>query len=144
MSHPSELEPNLVSTQFSSDLWLPEPCWNDISGQGPHAILSEDGQWRCRKCGKFLEEQAASKGLSSAEALLGRLAELHFFKPEVTPAVGFSSSVTGMMSREYMAYAVDLVGTVWGILGMQHWASQWARLLVIDMAIARMGLGVET
>lgn len=136
-----------TSNDIADSRWLPNRCWNDPQGRGPY-MKYDDGTWICQTCGQAPEEPL-EESLLEFELNLGRHAEKTFLTPVTTPAVTTFRNMKDigdleMVKAEFVAFAVDLAITVWGTLGLRHWASQWARLLCVDMLIARLQLCTPT
>jgi len=116
------------------------PALIDSRGQGPYKHF-EDGTWRCPICGEGECDRTVNgfKTFGEFEAYIGRLSERTFFSPEVAPAVGHLKSTMGevqLVTPEFAAKVLDLALVVWRTLGFRHWASQWARLIIVDLCFA--------
>lgn len=125
-----------VCEDLPSNAWSPEICWHDSRGKGPYMRFM-DGSWQCPSCG-MLDDEIENL---STERFLARSAEKIFFSPTLTPAIGNFKSAHGnvqIVKIDFVATALDLAKAVWGVLGCQHWAAQWARIFCVDVLVSQL------
>lgn len=116
-----------VALKSAADLALPRHCVSEP--RRPLAYARFEGDcWRCRHCGHEDRNQA----LLHTERALSRLAERTFFNPEMAKCS--ADLKAHLLEDEFLAGALDIAELVTVVLGHQHWAAQWARILFTDIA----------
>lgn len=143
-----EEEPGLAETvldfkNLGPDTWMPLPAVARLHDPSPSTPLAEFRRvgWICERCGKAPENE---EQLLALERLLGRLAERTFFSPQMTPTLGLvrnrfdPKGGLKMVKQSFVLHAAELAAVALGVLGLHHWAVNWARLLFVDLLVARL------